>query len=528
MPPPRSGALRTLRRADGTIYYRAVIRLADRSRTLVDVPARYSVAADGRTADERAAIYVLSAQEKEDETGELLAKKRKRQAEEAAPARESCDRYFGRLTKVRESEGVRDTRKERTIWGKWISRRIGARHIAGVTRDEIEAIRDALDEQVRLRIKDGLRAGISGATAQNVWSVLRTTFKETVSARDKTLRVRGDDPTVGHKPPLKTPKRQKTFVYPNEFAELLASPVPPREWREVYAVAAYIYVRPEELQALTWDDVDFNAGTVHVSKAISARDGKPKPLPKTANAVRHVPIEPALLPLLKRMHDEATDEGAPILPVLGELNDKFRAKQFREHLRMAGVSRPRLTAETATLLQVDFRSCRDSGITWLALAGVELARIQRRAGHEDISTTLGYVKMAEDLAGKVGTPFGPLPANLIGHRFGHSKIETPKCTAESGAGGGNRRHQIPQVGETCHDSAADEPLRDEVSARSVVAFGHSDFDVESALARALVEASAAQRWDVVVLLAKELEARRFARAGVLELDVERAKRGRAE
>jgi hypothetical protein len=62
----------------------------------------------------------------------------------------------------------------------------------------------------------------------------------------------------------------------------------------------------------------------------------------------------------------------------------------------------------------------------------------------------------------------------------------------------------------------------------VVAFGHSDFDVESALARALVEASAAQRWDVVVLLAKELEARRFARAGVLELDVERAKRGRAE
>jgi hypothetical protein len=41
-----------------------------------------------------------------------------------------------------------------------------------------------------------------------------------------------------------------------------------------------------------------------------------------------------------------------------------------------------------------------SGITWLALAGVELARMQRRAGHEDISTTLGYVKPAEDLAGK--------------------------------------------------------------------------------------------------------------------------------
>jgi hypothetical protein len=31
---------------------------------------------------------------------------------------------------------------------------------------------------------------------------------------------------------------------------------------------------------------------------------------------------------------------------------------------------------------------------------IEIARMQRRAGHEDVSTTLGYVKMAEDLAGK--------------------------------------------------------------------------------------------------------------------------------
>ena len=39
--------------------------------------------------------------------------------------------------------------------------------------------------------------------------------------------------------------------------------------------------------------------------------------------------------------------------------------------------------------------------------------MQPRAGHEDITTTLGYVKMAEDLGGKVGTPFGPLPPELM-------------------------------------------------------------------------------------------------------------------
>src|SRR5688572_11056578 len=76
--------------------------------------------------------------------------------------------------------------------------------------------------------------------------------------------------------------------------------------------------------------------------------------------------------------------------------------------------------------------------TWasrgLALTGVELACMQHRAGHEDITPTLGYVKMAEDLAAKVGTPFGPFPPELMA--TGNRKPR--KSTAQSGAGGGNR------------------------------------------------------------------------------------------
>jgi hypothetical protein len=86
-----------------------------------------------------------------------------------------------------------------------------------------------------------------------------------------------------------------------------------------------------------------------------------------------------------------------------------RAPLFREHLRAAKLTRERLFENTATTLMVNFRSLRDSGITWLALAGVELPRMQRRAGHDNIQTTLGYVKMAEDLTGKIGAPFAPLP-----------------------------------------------------------------------------------------------------------------------
>jgi hypothetical protein len=160
--------------------------------------------------------------------------------------------------------------------------------------------------------------------------------------------------------------------------------------------------------------------------------------------VRSVPIDRELVPLLKGMHKRAEESGggddSPILPVLADLNDRYRAKQFRDHLRIAGVTRPRLFTETATLLQVDFRSCRDTGITWLALAGIGVDKMQRRAGHEDLSTTLGYVKMAEDLAGKVGVPFPPLPSDLLGQGLGQVARQPPK----------NPRDRVPEEG-IAHD-----------------------------------------------------------------------------
>jgi len=50
--------------------------------------------------------------------------------------------------------------------------------------------------------------------------------------------------------------------------------------------------------------------------------------------------------------------------------------------------------------------------------------------------------------------------------------------------------------------------------------------VEQALAAALVGATAAGQWEVVARLAGELEARRKARSGTVDLASERAKRGR--
>jgi hypothetical protein len=86
---------------------------------------------------------------------------------------------------------------------------------------------------------------------------------------------------------------------------------------------------------------------------------------------------------------------------------------MREHFTLAKLKRARLTEESATTMQITFRSWRDTGITWLALQGVDVAKMQRRAGHDSISTTLGYVKLAEDLTGSIGEPFPQLPRSLV-------------------------------------------------------------------------------------------------------------------
>jgi len=46
------------------------------------------------------------------------------------------------------------------------------------------------------------------------------------------------------------------------------------------------------------------------------------------------------------------------------------------------------------------------------MSGLGIDKIMRRAGHDGIQTTMGYVKQTEDLTGDLGQPFAPLPKEL--------------------------------------------------------------------------------------------------------------------
>jgi integrase len=252
--------------------------------------------------------------------------------------------------------------------------RIGRKAIAGLTRDDVEDVRDALDAAVAARKRNGGRAGLSGARARNIWNVLTCLMREACTSKRRELRVRADNPCATVQPPDKTDPKTKTFIYPVEFLKLVACEEVPLAWRELYAVACYLYLRPGELRALRWADVDFDAGVVRVTKAYDEDAQAIKP-PKTRNGVRDVPIPTALVPLLKVMRERADADDDPVVPLMAERCENLRSICLRRHCAHAKVTRSRLTEQTATTMKINFRSWRDTGITWLALAGVDVAKM---------------------------------------------------------------------------------------------------------------------------------------------------------
>lgn len=504
---------------DGTPRFRFRLRLADGSKSpRITVPHGFD--------ETRARAYVAGLQADEDTNGEIFKAMQERRRKRAAAAGEACegesaDTWHARFLMTR-NEGRRSDSGYR--WKKWVSPRIGAKPMATITKGDIEDVRDALDAALREYEKHGRGPGrINAKTALNIWACVTTAFKHACQSKQKDLRVREDNPCANVLPPEKGDSRRKAYFYPREVLQLLECEDVPREWREVYAIACYLYLRPGELYELRWSDVDLKAGVVRISRAWEWIAKKVK-APKTSNGIRVIPIETSLLPLLERMAD-GKPTNAKVVPIFETTGKDKSAALLREHLAKAKVTHARLFADNATHMPVNFRTWRDSGLTWLAHAGVDVVKMQRRAGHDSLETTTGYVKSAEEVTEAVGKPFPALPSKLVWPSdWTSSKTPKPKKQAfavpTQGFESSPASIIVADLGES--DESRSSSQEDDVkNAGAAPGFGPGIGPVEAALAKALEAATSAQRWDIVASIARELEARRLAARNVIAIDATR-------
>ncbi len=103
---------------------------------------------------------------------------------------------------------------------------------------------------------------------------------------------------------------------------------PDTQWKLIIALARYGGLRcPSEILALTWADVDWQAGKMTVTSPKTKKQGKPW---------RLVPLFPELRPLLEKTFDEAEDGTLHVITKYRQKNANLRT-QFERILKRAGV-----------------------------------------------------------------------------------------------------------------------------------------------------------------------------------------------
>jgi hypothetical protein len=234
-------------------------------------------------------------------------------------------------------------------------------------------------------------------------------FKDMVNAKRRDLRARDDNPSLGVQGPDRGEAKAKVYLWPAEFAQLLASAGVPLVWKRFFTLTTYLYAGAGEVNALTWKDVDLERGVVHLHASANRKTGDVGTT--KSGTTRRIPIEPTLLPLLQAMRAESNGVGR-VSPV--SATDKKLSRQLERCLHLAGVDREDLFIDDASRKSMTAHDLRATGVTWAALRGDDPLKIMQRAGHKEFSTTQIYIGEAENLrAENFGTPFPPLPAGML-------------------------------------------------------------------------------------------------------------------
>lgn len=165
-------------------------------------------------------------------------------------------------------------------------------------------------------------------------------------------------------------------------------------------MAIYTGMRRSELERLEVADISLDHETISVRGS------------KTDAATRQIPIEPSLLPLVKKMVKEV--KTGPLLEVPSGQGTNGTADLVRIDLERAKLTRAALYRDDAHMMPFTFHGLRHSAITHWAVAGKSQLFLLTVAGHMDITMTKKYLGKAASVSAKFGTPHPELPSSILG------------------------------------------------------------------------------------------------------------------
>ena len=335
------------------------------------------------------------------------------------------------------------------------------------------------------------------------------------------------------------------YLYPEEDAALIACPDVPFDNRVLYGVLDREGLRISEATALTWGDLDLRRGRITLDK-------------NKTSAPRAWTLDPSVTETLRAYRGEAGDDDL----VFANFVDSNVAKRFRAHLRQAlewaGLpARKELFARTAERRPIRIHDLRATFITLALAAGRSETWVMDRTGHTTSQMLGRYRRIArtaseterawllplhvpQGVGGWVGTTHGSPQEMGATHSIRSTESAPPAPTSEpdlasdaamvgakvpgeatptQGVGTGVPGER-PPPGSLPAEPAPQAPSAPEDTAETIA------LRIEESLAYAMRVATDERRWDVVLELGRQLEARRLARVapGVPSLADVRAKK----
>lgn len=233
-------------------------------------------------------------------------------------------------------------------------------------------------------------AGKSASLLKKLRMILQGMFKR---ARQSRLIVW--DPAEMLELPSMTEGHRRSLT-DDERASLLATAATHKRGLWVLTLL-YTGLRPAESVALTWGDIDLDAGEIHIWRARESGSRRLKE-PKTEAGIRDIPVRAELLPLLESAKAEALQTGAGLTGYVfpgakGKVADEntvnFWWRTFRRAMdiqRGAKLYRNKVV-ETTLPDDLTLYCLRHTFATDLQRAGVPLNVAKELMGHKDILTT---------------------------------------------------------------------------------------------------------------------------------------------
>lgn len=219
----------------------------------------------------------------------------------------------------------------------------------------------------------------SDKTVLNKWAVLTHMLK--MAAQDgKVPR----SPTIGVKPGRRTEHETEEHRYLTHAEFWAVVEATPAYWRPLVIFLGGTGVRWGELAALTVGDIDTETGRVRITKAEKQDPDNPSNTiigpPKTKKARRAVSLPPETIEAIEPLLDRKRNARLFLPPKGGPLRHRtfYRDIWLRHSVSKSGIREP----------YPRLHDLRHSHVAWMIAAGASLPVIQRRLGHEKITTTI--------------------------------------------------------------------------------------------------------------------------------------------